>query len=105
MYDALVTGGIPLVPNSMVLSFGVLMIPTDWYETYGPNEINSPKSFLTNWITNRKKLTLSEQLERVSKAIRDFHIDSIIEQLVRQSLCEINLESSTSDKSNKIVQI
>jgi len=105
VYDALVTGGIPLVPNSMVLSFGVLMIPTDWYETYGPNEINSPKSFLTNWITNRKKLTLSEQLERVSKAIRDFHIDSIIEQLVRQSLCEINLESSTSDKSNKIVQI
>jgi hypothetical protein len=85
-FDALITGGIPLVPSGILPFVNALDIPESFYISYGPLDIIQPKEFI-------KKANERFDLEGVNGiktrseyAVKHFHVDAIIEKIMGATL-------------------
>jgi hypothetical protein len=86
LYDALCTGGIPVVPQWMHASLASLNIPSTWVQTYGPQELANPKEAVEQWNKNLAKQTVRERQSRIWYSLQNFHVDNTITQLINHAI-------------------
>ncbi len=84
-FDALITGGIPLIPSGLKPFVESLQIPESFYATYGPLDILDPKKLLSMQSVRFKSLGEAGLLERHNFALENFHIDAILGKLIMES--------------------
>ena len=85
-FDALITGGIPIVPSGLKPYIDSLQIPDKFYATYGPLDVLSPRDLLAAQNERFDQLGEAGVLERHQFAFEHFHIDVIAEKLITKSL-------------------
>jgi hypothetical protein len=81
-FDALITGGIPFVPCSLISYLDNLSIPREYYYTYNFNDIFNP-SILLNKVKNEIS---SSREERFNFAFENYHVDSTIKKIFEKSM-------------------
>jgi hypothetical protein len=84
-FDALITGGIPLIPSGLRPFVESLQIPERFYAIYGPLDILEPKKLLSMQSARFKSLGEAGILERHNFALENFHIDVILGKLITES--------------------
>jgi hypothetical protein len=89
-FDALITGGIPLVPHSLTSYLNNLGVPKNLYLTYNFSDILNPTQLFEPIIAiegNREST-----LRSVNFALANFHVDSILSK-IHKAFCSIVLNS------------
>ena len=86
VFDALVTGGRPVVPYTMVQWLIAAGVPAAAFECYGPREILNPPAALTRWLENTKNVTQADLLEQLAKALNQIHVDAILKKLISSAI-------------------
>jgi hypothetical protein len=84
-FDALATGGIPLVPKHLRNYLELLKIPSNYYLLYSPIDIHYPDKIVE--LAN-KKFDQEGMLgirSRATFCIEKFHSESIIEKIIKES--------------------
>ena len=81
-FDALITGGIPLIPSGLNPYVESLQIPKQFYASYGPLDILNPKNLIEVQNHIFDSLGPSGILERHEFALHKFHIDVILDKLI-----------------------
>lgn len=84
-FDALITGGIPLIPSGLKPFVDSLQIPEALYGTYGPLDILDPKKLFETQSERFKGLGLTGILERHNFAVDNFQIDAILGKIISES--------------------
>lgn len=84
-FDALITGGIPLIPSGLKPFVNSLQIPENFYATYGPLDILDPKKLFKTQSERFKSLGLTGILERHHFAVNNFQIDAILGKIISES--------------------
>jgi hypothetical protein len=84
-FDALITGGIPLIPLGLKPFVESLQIPEKFYATYSPLDILEPEQLLSMQSARFKSLGEAGILERHNFAIKNFHIDVILGKLIAET--------------------
>jgi hypothetical protein len=81
-FDALITGGLPLIPGGLQPFVAALDIPDSFYLTYGPLDTINPKDFVSR--ANGVFDAEGEKgvIERHQYALKNFHVDAIIEKII-----------------------
>lgn len=90
VFDALVSGGIPVVPQWLTSSLQGFGVPDKWYETYGPLDLLSPVTALKKWVEKVSKHEGSERRTRAAKALSMYHLDNILYQLTDHALSVVS---------------
>ena len=85
-FDALITGGIPLIPSGLKPFVESLQVPKEYYATYGPLDILNPKDLIEKQNSRFDFLGSSGILERHEFALNHFHIDVILDRLIRGTI-------------------
>jgi hypothetical protein len=85
-FDALITGGIPLIPSGLTPYVESLQIPKEFYATYGPLDILNPKNLIEVQNHRFDSLGPSGVMERHEFALRNFHVDVILNKLIGKTL-------------------
>jgi len=85
-FDALITGGIPIVPSGLKPYIDSLQIPDKFYATYSPLDILNPADLLASQNERFEQLGETGVLERHVFALEHFHIDVIAAKLITKSL-------------------
>ncbi len=81
-FDALITGGIPIIPKTLIPYIKLLEIPEDFYKTFTSLDILEPNN-LINYLNEKSSLNSSESIiERHQFALKHFHIDAIISKAI-----------------------
>jgi len=82
VFDALVTGGIPIIPDRLFAALDALAIPRDHYFTYSVDDIVEPNRRLEQWIDLFDRKGTDGIISRSLRSIEHFHIDSIGKQIL-----------------------
>jgi len=92
-FDALITGGIPLIPGGLKPYIQALGIPENFYIEYGPLDLIAPKEFIGKACDEFNRLGSEGIMKRHQFAMENFHIDVILEKIVATSfkMYEVNL--------------
>jgi hypothetical protein len=85
-FDALITGGIPLVPFSLKPFISSLGIPDHFYACHGPLDLLDPHAFISSQLEKFDEDGARGILERHALAVKEFHIDPIVEKIISASL-------------------
>jgi len=85
-FDALITGGIPLIPSGLKPFVESLQIPEAFYATYGPLDILNPSELIDAQNSKFDRLGAPGVLERHRFTLKHFHIDAILEKLIVRTL-------------------
>lgn len=81
-FDALITGGIPIVPKSLSPFVNMLKIPEKFYKTFSAEDIIEPAN-LINYLNDSFEINSTEAIiERHLFALENYHIDQIILKLI-----------------------
>ncbi len=83
-FDALITGGLPLVPVSLEIYLNYLKIPSRFYCTYSAEDIISPQPFIGRAIQKFDTLGVEGIAERTLFCLQNFHVDEIVRQIFSQ---------------------
>jgi len=85
-FDALITGGIPLVPGGLKPYIQSLGIPENFYIEYGPLDLIDPQS-LVEMASKQFDEDGPEGInQRHQFALEHFHVDAILEKIVSETL-------------------
>jgi len=84
-FDALITGGIPIIPSGLKPFVESLQIPEEFYATYRPLDLMDPSTIITAQAKRFEKLSDTGILERHKFAMEHFHIDRVIDKLVTKT--------------------
>ena len=82
VFDALVTGGKPVVPYAMASWLYALEIPENMFELYGPQDLVAPDHALSRWLSNIGVIAPSQHHEATLNAINRFHLNAVLHDLV-----------------------
>lgn len=85
-FDALISGGLPLIPASLKPYVHLLGIPEDFYSSYTPMDILEPKKFIDDQIKKYERLGVQGQISRSFYTVENFHIDSIVRKIIFSAL-------------------
>ncbi len=85
-FDALITGGLPLIPCSLESYAKNLGIPKEFYVVYSPIDILEPENFVSQQIERFDKLGNEGILARHQFSMNKFHIDQIYSSIIRSTL-------------------
>jgi hypothetical protein len=96
-FDALITGGKPLVPFSLKPFISALGVPDHLYAFYGPLDILEPHALISRQLDQFDRQGAPGILERHTFAAKEFHIDSIVEKIIRVSLERYGQDLSSVD--------
>jgi hypothetical protein len=85
-FDALITGGIPIIPNSLVNQMDYYNIPPYFYVTHDALDILNPSDVIER--ANELFISRSKEgiLERFEYCIEKFHANSIVNTIIKH--CE-----------------
>jgi hypothetical protein len=81
-FDSLITGGIPLVPNSLIPYLTFLEIPERFYIPYTPADLLEVPKFVRGSIEQFERQGEEGRLDRHIFAKEHFHVDTIILKLL-----------------------
>lgn len=95
-FDALITGGLPLIPEKLESKIQLMNVPSDYYLTYNINDIIAPMRNLDNWIKHFDQMGPTGAIERFSFAMKNFHVNAIASAIL-DFLIEL---SSKESKTN-----
>jgi hypothetical protein len=84
-FDALVTGGIPLVPASLRVYLEILCIPRDFYILYNAVDLLDVREFVDRANNAFMEAGSEGVMERHSFALEKFHVDSGVMKIVEKS--------------------
>lgn len=85
-FDALITGGIPIIPSGLKPFIESLQIPRDYYAIYRPLDLMDPDPLLKQQGEKFLKIGNAGILERHEFALKHFHVDKIIHKLITKTL-------------------
>jgi hypothetical protein len=85
-FDALITGGIPLVPSSLRPYLEQLRIPENYFLCYTPLDLLEVKPFVEKALKKYTTLGVHGRVERHLFALENFHVDEIISKLYSAAL-------------------
>ncbi len=85
-FDALITGGIPLVPSGLTPHIEALGIPKKFYSSYGPLDILGPKRIVEANLSKFENLGKAGITERAQYAIENYHVDRTAEKIISKTL-------------------
>ncbi len=85
-FDALITGGIPIIPSSLIQQMNYFKIPEDFYVTHDGLDIIDPQHTILKANHLFDKKGISGILERFIFCFENFHTSSITDQII--ILCE-----------------
>jgi hypothetical protein len=83
-FDALVTGGIPMVPVSLVVQLNFMGIPRNLYETYELCDIDEPSALIIKVINKFDKEGAQGIIRRYQFVIENFHAENTMEKIVKE---------------------
>lgn len=86
VFDALVTGGRPVVPYTMAQWLMAAGVPAAAFECYGPREILNPPGALARWLKNAKEVAKTDALQQLAEAFNQIHVDAILKKLISSAL-------------------
>jgi hypothetical protein len=92
-FDALISGGMPMVPTSLAPYLRFIGIPSDFYITYSPSDLLNSSKLVQDASERFNGLGSAGIIERHAFAFKHFHVDSIINKIVsgcRNIYCGIN---------------
>lgn len=81
-FDALITGGMPLIPSGLIPFVKALNIPENFYISYGPLDIIDSKEFVRKANELFDFHGTSGIKARHEHALKNFHVDIIIEKII-----------------------
>lgn len=81
-FDALITGGLPLIPSGLKPYVAALGIPEKFYITYGPLDIIESKEFIKKANEQFDSEGIDGIKARHQYAVRHFHVDTIVEKII-----------------------
>ena len=84
-FDALITGGLPLVPRGLLPFIDSLGVPDSFSIPYGPLDIVDPKNFIESANAQFNHYGSAGVEERHKFALKYFHVDVIIEKIIAAS--------------------
>lgn len=84
-FDALITGGIPLIPTGLKSTIKSLGIPENFYVEYGPLDILDPKKVVQQANDFFDEEGLEGMVERHQFCLEHFHVDAVLEQIIASS--------------------
>jgi hypothetical protein len=84
-FDALITGGIPLIPSGLRPFVESLQVPKEYYATYGPLDILNPQALIEKQNKRFDLLGDSGILDRHEFALSHFHVDVILDKLISRT--------------------
>ena len=84
-FDALITGGIPLIPGGLRPYIQALGIPENFYIEYGPIDLIEPKEFIDKAFEEFDRLGSDGIKKRHQFGMENFHIDVILEKIIMAS--------------------
>ncbi len=77
-FDTLITGGIPIIPKTLIPYLSLLKIPEIFYQTFSSLDILKPHN-LIGYLSEMNSLNSSESImERHQFALKHFHVDAIL---------------------------
>ena len=84
-FDALVTGGVPLVPRGLIPYIQALQIPEEFYSSYGPLDVIEPQQFIEENLKKFEELGDAGITKRHQFALEHFHIDKICGKIIEHT--------------------
>ena len=84
-FDALLTGGVPLVPGGLIPYIQSLGIPENFYIEYGPLDLIEPKEFIDKACEKFDRLGSDGIMKRHQFGMENFHVDVILEKMISAS--------------------
>ena len=93
-FDALITGGLPLVPGGLKPFIVALDIPEHFYLTYGPLDILNPEALVSRANNVFDTRGASGIIERHQYAMKNFHVDAIIEKITAATYQAYEIKNS-----------
>ncbi len=82
IFDALITGGLPLVPSGLRSHLLALGIPEEHFLPYSPSDIADPPTFLKKALRHFDNTGAEGCLRRALFALENFHAESILKKIV-----------------------
>jgi hypothetical protein len=80
-FDALISGGMPLVPTGLKFYLDYLKIPSHYYCVYSAADIIDPKKFIEESIKKFDEAGRDGILERMQFSLRNYHVDEIVRRI------------------------
>ncbi len=81
-FDALITGGIPIIPKTLIPYVSFLKIPETFYKTFSSLDILEPNNFI-NDLNEISEINCTESImERHQFALKNFHVDAILSKAI-----------------------
>lgn len=87
-FDALITGGIPLVPEGLEPYLRYLRIPRPYYGVYNVYDLIHPEAKINNELERFDRSSTHGVLERYEYALKNFHVDRILENIFKSAASE-----------------
>ena len=84
-FDALITGGIPIIPDSLKTQVDSLNIPAEYYESYAPIDVIDPIKVANR--AHKKYISLGRLglIERHIYTLKNFHLDAQVLKIYREA--------------------
>ena len=79
-FDALITGGMPVIPSGLIPTMQTLGISSDFYATYDIQDLLNPLKAQAKWLEIFDLQGKFGIQERFQFAINHFHLDSVLDQ-------------------------
>ncbi len=84
VFDAILTGGIPLVPRAIVPALDELNIPTAYYQTYGLEDLLNPSIVVRKAVDLFDETGMQGVSERLNYGLDHLHVDKVLDELVKR---------------------
>jgi hypothetical protein len=81
-FDALLTGGIPLVPQGIKPYLSFLDIPEEFFVCYSPGDIISPEQVVEEAEKRFDSQGATGIMRRHLFSLQHFHVDAVIEKII-----------------------
>jgi hypothetical protein len=81
-FDALITGGMPVVPREIATSLELFKVPSHFYSTYAVNDLVKPNAVIDSALRLFDLHGEAGVYERANYALQHYHVSSIIESML-----------------------
>ena len=85
-FDALLTGGVPLVPIALKASLDTYGVPEWFYATYGMNDILAPKAYLARVASVLPITDQANRMLRHNYAMQHFQLSATLRAILHQTI-------------------
>ena len=83
-FDALISGGIPLVPTGLQFYLDYLNVPRAYYCVYSAKDVIDPRPFVQKSLIKFDDFGRDGILERMQFCLQNFHVDEVVRKIHSQ---------------------